>query len=604
MFLLLVGLISSTMEDDTKLYNSVNFIHPKHEETMNYSSLSYKRMAASLLWPMTDKESDRRNIQVEFDFSQAYNDQNSCQKVGQLVTWDTVTNYSCTEADLMTDEKKVALEKTIENLSNYVNRLLKVKHYDISLTKYKTDYTYIEPPVQKSAADLYVTILIRPYGSTVIATAFQIQRSYITGRNVQSFIVFDPKYIPTAAEDENSDERRFFLTTFHELMHALDLIASSIYFWTDKVNGKFAYVPTLEFTRSNYKSKTFYQICTPMAKRVISRRLGITKDADGNDICIEIEDMGPSITAKSHTKATLFRQDVMAGIISADSAISEITLALLDDMGWYTVNWSMAQPMTWGAKQLLTTQEADDYTKKPTYRYMPKFYISDTSHPLDLGHDYRSWGKPQPTFEYITSIDMYDIREYGDLYIPEDKVIGQNAPYDYVPLKNYDNVCRGNKFAYLAKDYSEGKCLETSVEPDQKLKLTISENNFAYCSTKDDIFLINGKEFMCNDPKTIGKIIDFLELPPYDYGHITLVGDRGIQAVAHAYKIWVVTLLLVLLAIVAILNVIFLLFTCTKCGRYFCEEHCPTCDSCCKCCTACLTEIDSDQIQRMGQTLV
>ena len=583
------------MEDDTKLYNSVKFVHPSHNEGINFSSLSNQRKVNAFLYPMTDKESERTSMKLEFDYSSITNDKAFCKEVGQEIIWEQNPSYICTKDDLLTDEKKEAFEKTIDNLSNFIGRLLRIKHSDISLRNYRSDYTYIDPPNKTSKADHYISIFIRPFEDTTIASSQSIRREITTGRTVQSMIVFDPKFIPTAAEDENTDERRFFLTTFHELMHSLDIGYSSLVFWTSRDKGKPAYIGDTEFTRSTYPTKTFYHICTPKAKEVASRRLGISRDNYGKDICIEFEDNGYEGTIHEHPKATLYRQDVMAGIQSADSVISEVTLALLEDMGWFTVNWSLAQPMTWGAKELISTTEADDYVEKPAYKYIPKSYISDSSHPLDLGHDFRSWGEPLPKFLYDTNEDPYDIKEYGDLYIPSDQMINPNSPYDYVPLKNYINVCRGNKFAYLSKDYSEGRCLETSIEQDYRIKITISENNVAYCSTKDDTFQVDGKEFMCNDLKTIDKIIEFLAMPPHDYGHITLVGDRGVMEVTKLKITWVGYLFMGLFIFLLTINLIYWLFVCTSCGRFCCQNYCPLCNECCICLGHMLINDDDDK---------
>lgn len=38
----------------------------------------------------------------------------------------------------------------------------------------------------------------------------------------------------------------------------------------------------------------------------------------------------------------------MTGTHTQNPTISRITLALMEDTGWYKANYSMAQPMTWG----------------------------------------------------------------------------------------------------------------------------------------------------------------------------------------------------------------------------------------------------------------
>jgi leishmanolysin-like peptidase len=44
----------------------------------------------------------------------------------------------------------------------------------------------------------------------------------------------------------------------------------------------------------------------------------------------------------------LFQNEAMTGTHTQNPVYSRITLALMEDTGWYRANYSMAQPLSWG----------------------------------------------------------------------------------------------------------------------------------------------------------------------------------------------------------------------------------------------------------------
>lgn len=75
---------------------------------------------------------------------------------------------------------------------------------------------------------------------------------------------------------------------------------------------------------------------------------------------VELEDGGGSGTAGSHLEAYLFFGDVMCGWIYSTDAlyaptpygqavVSNVTLGVLEDLGYYTVNWGAAGALVWAS---------------------------------------------------------------------------------------------------------------------------------------------------------------------------------------------------------------------------------------------------------------
>ncbi|UYV62458.1 LMLN [Cordylochernes scorpioides] len=62
----------------------------------------------------------------------------------------------------------------------------------------------------------------------------------------------------------------------------------------------------------------------------------------------ELEDQGEDGTALTHWEKRLFENEAMTGTHTQNPVYSRITLALMEDTGWYLPNYAMAQPLEWG----------------------------------------------------------------------------------------------------------------------------------------------------------------------------------------------------------------------------------------------------------------
>lgn len=62
----------------------------------------------------------------------------------------------------------------------------------------------------------------------------------------------------------------------------------------------------------------------------------------------ELEDQGGEGTALTHWEKRILENEAMTGTHTQNPVFSRITLALMEDSGWYKVNYSMATPLSWG----------------------------------------------------------------------------------------------------------------------------------------------------------------------------------------------------------------------------------------------------------------
>ena len=62
----------------------------------------------------------------------------------------------------------------------------------------------------------------------------------------------------------------------------------------------------------------------------------------------ELEDQGEEGTALTHWEKRLFENEAMTGTHTQNPIYSRITMALMEDTGWYQPNYDMAEELKWG----------------------------------------------------------------------------------------------------------------------------------------------------------------------------------------------------------------------------------------------------------------
>uniref|UniRef100_A0A6P7H2M7 Leishmanolysin-like peptidase n=1 Tax=Diabrotica virgifera virgifera TaxID=50390 RepID=A0A6P7H2M7_DIAVI len=114
-----------------------------------------------------------------------------------------------------------------------------------------------------------------------------------------------------------------------------------IYQWSDRVIKTF--VRNNWMVRSGYVKREVQMIVTPNVVREV-RKFFNCSELEG----AELEDQGEDGTALTHWEKRVFENEAMTGIHTQNPIISRITLALMEDTGWYKANYSMADTMSWG----------------------------------------------------------------------------------------------------------------------------------------------------------------------------------------------------------------------------------------------------------------
>ena len=524
----------SSIEKTAELYKDI--IHPPlltdYFMSLNpnldfrKNSKSRKTLAAE---PLIETDEERTPFLIDFDTSLVTEgpnrDPKMCLEVGQVVSWSMGVNHTCRETDIFTRQKEEALMGTLNNIAKYINRIIKVKHTDISVQPFQMDEDMmIIPEKNISTADHYVTIVIRPIDSNMVAGSSVLYINEKTYRPIQSVIMFDPEKLTDEIEDENSDDRYFFNLVFHEFMHSLGMSDLFYTHWINKATGlPYDEKDNIEiYSIPEYPESYFLQICTPKATEVAQRRLGRKTYPWGGRVCMELEDMGGPGTEYAHPKATVYRQDVMAGVPSkGDAVVSEVILALLEDMGWYTVNWPMAQQSTWGAPELLTPEETEKFPLKPVWKNMPSTYLYTPTAIFYLGHDYKSYGIMSAR-KYNVTEDPLNFTENGDLYLSDSQYYTLNEVFDYSLIKAVTYSCGKDKWSLVMTAgiqqmiYCVGGTLYEDYFEFQYNKTTYQ------CRTGQTVKVSDYLTVNCINVTKMNLVNNYLMQLPHDYGHIKL----------------------------------------------------------------------------------
>ncbi|XP_013398644.1 leishmanolysin-like peptidase [Lingula anatina] len=200
-----------------------------------------------------------------------------------------------------------------------------------------------------------------------VAYAAYCQLEGSMDRPVAGFINLCPYSISTKLHDMTE----MVSTIKHEILHALGFSAGLFAMYRDK-NGD----PLTERDIFTGRPEMFnnelgvYQWSSKVV-RTVSRRdwrvrgaviqrhfylmvtPKVTEEARRHFNCstlegAELENQGSIGTKLTHWEKRVFEHEAMTGTYTQNPKISRITLALMEDTGWYRVNYAMAEPLQWG----------------------------------------------------------------------------------------------------------------------------------------------------------------------------------------------------------------------------------------------------------------
>jgi hypothetical protein len=157
-------------------------------------------------------------------------------------------------------------------------------------------------------------------------------------------------YLPSDDIQKESVESRM-RTLIHESFH---ILAFSPYLY-DKF--PISSEQTYKITETANGTK-LYKFVTPGLVQYARNYFGCNS-LDG----VALEDEGKSGSLNSHFEKKFLGNEIMTGQYSSNQIISNFTLNFLNDIGWYKVDLSLAEPLSWGSgKGCSFLQSSCDYS--------------------------------------------------------------------------------------------------------------------------------------------------------------------------------------------------------------------------------------------------
>jgi len=223
--------------------------------------------------------------------------------------------------------------------------------------------------------------------------------------------------------------------------------------------------------------------------------------------------------------------DYMIGDSYGENLISEITLALLEDSGWYKVDYEMANMFHWGQNKGCAFFEEKCISKSPDkLNYLTKFkneFCVDFNKPIcSIDHVFRANCKTE----------KHDSLPEYDRYFDDPKLGGSDPLTDYCPIpieeKNdntyYGGSCRvgtQNGAENFEKICPECACFMSSLKENSIRKYRFLQNKFILNNNSENL-RASCHEFKCEGDSLTVQIGD-KSFPCNSQGETKIPGYNG-----------------------------------------------------------------------------
>ncbi|XP_038599514.1 leishmanolysin-like peptidase [Tachyglossus aculeatus] len=203
---------------------------------------------------------------------------------------------------------------------------------------------------------------------TVIAYAAYCQQEAHTDRPVAGYA----NLCPAAISARPQEFEGLLSTVKHEVVHALGFSAGLFAFYYDDAgqpltpryaNGLPPFNRSLGLYQwSERVARGAERLWHVRGQKVLRHRVTllvtprVVAEARAHFACpslegLELENQGGPGTELNHWEKRLLENEAMTGSHTRNRVMSRLTLALMEDTGWYRANYSMAQRLDWGRGQ-------------------------------------------------------------------------------------------------------------------------------------------------------------------------------------------------------------------------------------------------------------
>ncbi|XP_019174894.1 PREDICTED: uncharacterized protein LOC109170300 isoform X3 [Ipomoea nil] len=309
--------------------------------------------------------------------------------------------YNCTLDDIAGEDKKHRLRKALGQTAEWFRRALAVE------------------PVRGN-------LRLSGYSACGQDGGVQLPREYVEGH-----VNVAPRHLTAEAETLLS------ASLIHEVMHVLGFDPHAFAHFRDERKRR-----RIQVTEQAMDEKLGRMVTRVVLPRVIMHARYHYGAFSANFTGLELEDGGGRGTSGSHWEKRLLMNEIMTGSVDTRSVVSKMTLALLEDSGWYRANYSMADRLDWGRNQ------GTEFVTSPCNQWKGPYHCNSTQL---SGCTYNREAEGYcPIVNYSG-----DLPEWAR-YFPQANRGGQSSLADYCTY-------------FVA--YSDGSCTDTNGAraPDQML---------------------------------------------------------------------------------------------------------------------------------------
>ncbi|KAJ9186625.1 hypothetical protein P3X46_002173 [Hevea brasiliensis] len=256
--------------------------------------------------------------------------------------------YNCTLDDISGEDKRRRLHKALGQTADWFRRALAVEPVkgNLRLSGYSAcgqdggvqlPREYVEVGVAET--DLVLLVTTRPTTGNTLAWAVACERDQ-WGRAIAGHVNVAPRHLTAEAETLLS------ATLIHEVMHVLGFDPHAFAHFRDERKRRRGQVT--EQVMDEKLGRMVTRVVLPHVVMHSRHHYGAFSE---NFTGLELEDGGGRGTSGSHWEKRLLMNEIMTGSVDTRSVVSKMTLALLEDSGWYQANYSMADHLEWGRNQ-------------------------------------------------------------------------------------------------------------------------------------------------------------------------------------------------------------------------------------------------------------
>ncbi|KAF5215134.1 hypothetical protein ECC02_012202 [Trypanosoma cruzi] len=265
-------------------------------------------------------------------FTEDLNDPSKyCTAEGQIRPDFTGGTVECKEKDILTEEKKsIILNSLLPRafgmhtdrllVKPLTGRVIVPRHSSDICAQFKIPSSHHTEGV--SGADMYLYVSAAPIKGSALAWATSCSRA-VTGRPIIGVMNYGPNFV--------TDSEYGVRTLAHKIGHALGFTFGII---KERKMVK-------EFKGVSGKAKLL-QVSSPKTVEKTREHFNCV-----NATGMGLEDEGGERTALSHWKRRNAKDELMAGIPGI-GYYTALTMAALEDTGFYMANWGKEEPTSWG----------------------------------------------------------------------------------------------------------------------------------------------------------------------------------------------------------------------------------------------------------------